>query len=162
MRKSKKIDFRKEYWVTIALLFPECNERELFWFDFTCFQISDYIRKRIEESECSDDFYLESIIWKEIHEREKPKIRCKSQSTTWTSRKNRSNSSTECSDDILFLESFFLSKKHSFVIESYEKKRKANNHNYRKPNIYGGMNLSVIPEHDSYISKVPPYPKSTC
>lgn len=122
----------------------------------THFQIPIRIPECPEESECSENLNLETIIRKESHEWEEPEVGGKCESTTRTSREDRSDNSSDCSYSRLVVEVLSMSEPESLIENSYDEERKAQDHNDREKDIRIGVYFSIVSEHDSNIGEGPP------
>ena len=122
----------------------------------THFEISIRIMECPEESECSENFDLESIIGEEVHEGKESEVWCEGESATWASWEDSPDDSTDSSDSWLMMEVFLMSELESLVEHSDKKKWKSYDHQEWEDDVSIGMNWSIIPEHNPIIGERPP------
>lgn len=129
----------------------------LFFLHLTYLEVLHGIIQCIEETESTEDLDLETVVGKEIHEWEESEVWCECESTTWTSREDSSDSSTDSSDEWPMVEILMLTEEIALVIHPHDKKGETKNHHHREHDIDIRMSRSVVPKHDGNIGKIPPY-----
>ena len=73
-----------------------------------------------EKPQSSEDLDLESRIGKEVHKRKESEVRCKSESTTGTSREDSADDSSESADSSLVVDVVLVSEEHATIENSYD------------------------------------------
>lgn len=81
-----------------------------------------------EESECSEDLDLETIVGKESHEWKESEIGGESESATGASREDRPDDSSSSPDSRLVVEVLSMSEEESLIENSYDEERESDDH----------------------------------